>query len=93
MFRKNDERRSPTAARMRKRSVTLQGHPTSVSLEDQYWSELKRMAAQSGLSIGALVERIDRQREESNLSSALRIAVLQDLQARLADGGSGTTEP
>ncbi len=69
---------------MRKRSVILQGHPTSVSLEDQYWAELKRMAAQSGMTVAALVERIDRERDESNLSSALRIAVLQDLQARLA---------
>lgn len=76
-----------------KRSVTLQGHPTSVSLEDQYWAELKRMAAQSGMSMGALVERIDREREGSNLSSALRIAVLRDLQARLAELAGRSSEP
>ena len=78
---------------MRKRSVTLQGHPTSVSLEDQYWAELKRMAAQSGMSMGALVERIDREREGSNLSSALRIAVLRDLQTRLAELAGRSSGP
>jgi predicted DNA-binding ribbon-helix-helix protein len=66
---------------MRKRSVTLQGHATSVSVEDQYWAELKRMAEEAGLSLGALIERIDRQREVANLSSALRLAVLDDLKA------------
>ena len=64
---------------MRKRSVNLQGHATSVSLEDQFWAELKRMAAEAGISIGALVERIDRERDGSNLSSALRLSVLADL--------------
>jgi predicted DNA-binding ribbon-helix-helix protein len=70
---------------MRKRSVTLQGHPTSVSLEDQYWAELKRMAAEAGVSIGALVERIDRDRHGKNLSSALRLAVLADFKRRPAE--------
>ena len=78
---------------MRKRSVILQGHPTSVSLEDQYWAELKRMAAQSEMTVAALVERVDRERQESNLSSALRIAVLQDLQARLAILERAASEP
>ena len=78
---------------MRKRSVILQGHPTSVSLEDEYWAELKRMAAQSGITIAAMVERIDRERRGSNLSSALRVAVLEDLQARLAALGGGPREP
>jgi predicted DNA-binding ribbon-helix-helix protein len=78
---------------MRKRSVILQGHPTSVSLEDQYWAELKRMAAQSDMTVAALVERVDRERQESNLSSALRIAVLQDLQARLAILERAASEP
>lgn len=68
---------------MKKRSVTLQGHATSVSVEDAFWTELKRMAAETGTSIGALVERIDRERAVSNLSSALRLAVLDDLKAKL----------
>lgn len=70
---------------MRKRSVTLQGHPTSVSLEDAYWAELKRMASEAGVSLGGLVERIDSRRDVPNLSSALRLAVLADLKRQLAD--------
>ena len=66
---------------IRKRSVVLQGHATSVSLEDEYWAELKRMAAASGISLGALIARIDGERGAANLSSALRLAVLADLKA------------
>lgn len=67
---------------IRKRSVSLKGHATSVSLEDEYWAELKRMAEAAGLSLGALVERIDSKRGAANLSSALRLAVLADLKTR-----------
>lgn len=68
---------------VRKRSVTLKGHATSVSLEDAYWAELKRMADERGLSLAALIEEIDAARKRDNLSSALRLAVLADLKARL----------
>ncbi len=68
---------------IRKRSVTLKGHATSVSLEDEYWAELKRMADERGLSLAALIEEIDAARKRDNLSSALRLAVLADLKARL----------
>jgi predicted DNA-binding ribbon-helix-helix protein len=78
---------------IRKRSISLQGHPTSVSLEDAYWRELKRMAADSGLSLAALLEGIDRRRESLNLSSALRLAVLDDLKAQLANGHIGNQAP
>jgi predicted DNA-binding ribbon-helix-helix protein len=78
---------------IRKRSISLQGHPTSVSLEDAYWAELKRMAGDSGLSLAALLEGIDRRRESLNLSSALRLAVLEDLKAQLADGDGGNQDP
>lgn len=78
---------------IRKRSISLQGHPTSVSLEDAYWAELQRMAADSGLSLAALLEGIDRRRESLNLSSALRLAVLDDLKAQLANGHSGIQAP
>ena len=69
---------------IRKRSISLQGHPTSVSLEDPFWAELKRMAAESGTSLAALLEGIDSGRATLNLSSALRLAVLADLKAQLA---------
>ena len=76
---------------MRKRSVILHGHATSVSVEDEYWAELKRMAESAGLPIAALIERIDSDRTGDNLSSALRLAVLEDLKARLANLEPGSS--
>jgi predicted DNA-binding ribbon-helix-helix protein len=69
---------------IRKRSIKLNGHATSVSLEDEYWAELKRMAGERGGSVTELVERVDAERKGDNLSSALRLAVLADLKARAA---------
>lgn len=69
---------------MRKRSVILNGHATSVSLEDAYWEEVRAMAAREGVPVAALIERIDRSRQDGNLSSAIRLAVLADYRARLA---------
>jgi predicted DNA-binding ribbon-helix-helix protein len=74
-----------------KRSVLLQGHATSVSVEDAFWAELKRMAAEAGLSTAAMIERIDGERQAPNLSSALRLAVLADLKAK--SGPSGSSAP
>ena len=71
---------------MKKRSVTLAGHPTSVSLEDEFWVELKRIAAEAGLPLAVLVARIDSSRGSANLSSALRLAVLADLRAKAWPG-------
>ena len=67
---------------MAKRSVTLNGHATSVSLEDPFWEELKRMADEAGLPLAGMIEQVDRQRGAANLSSALRLAVLDDLKRR-----------
>ena len=67
---------------IRKRSVKLKRHATSVSLEDEYWEELKRMAEAAGRSLAALIERIDAERSGDNLSSALRLAVLADLKVQ-----------
>ena len=59
---------------MRKRSVTIDGHRTSVSLEDAFWAELSAIAEQRGLSLNALVAEIDHgARRRGNLSSALRL--------------------
>ncbi len=73
-------------SRLRKRSVLLSGHQTSVSLEQEFWDELTAIAAARKLSINALVGEIDRAREPgTNLSSSLRVHVLEALRARLAD--------
>ena len=71
---------------MTKRSVTINGHATSISLEAEFWRELKRMADEAGLSVAALIARIDADRKTGNLSSALRLAVLNDLKARAGAG-------
>ena len=71
---------------MRKRSVTIGGHRTSVSLEDAFWTELAAIAQRRGQSLAALVAEIDRARIDgpaaANLSSALRLYVRDDLRAR-----------
>ena len=63
----------------------LKRHATSVSLEDEYWTELRRMAEAGKISLAQLIERIDSQRPGENLSSALRLAVLADFRARVGD--------
>lgn len=68
---------------IQKRSVIIAGHRTSVSLEPEFWSALKDIAQQRGVSINELVTEIDRERR-GNLSSALRVFVLTFLQGRLA---------
>ena len=67
---------------MTKRSVTINGHATSISLEAPFWQELKRIAGEAGLSVAALIARIDAGSQTGNLSSALRLAVLDDLKMR-----------
>jgi predicted DNA-binding ribbon-helix-helix protein len=59
-----------------KRSVAIAGHKTSVSLEDAFWRGLKEIAKQSRTSLADLVDKIDTEREHLNLSSAIRLFVL-----------------
>ena len=59
-----------------KRSVVIGGHKTSVSLEDPFWTELKQIAHAQHVTLSALVAQIDDTREQSNLSSAIRLFVL-----------------
>jgi predicted DNA-binding ribbon-helix-helix protein len=74
---------------MRKRSVTIDGHRTSISLEDAFWTELSALSQARGLSLNALVAEIDRERtkEQTNLSSALRVYVLQEVKQRTISRG------
>ncbi len=63
---------------MSKRSLTIAGHRTSVSLEDPFWQALTEMARARKQSLAGLIASIDQQRPEgSNLSAAIRIAVLE----------------
>ena len=65
---------------IKKRSVDIAGHRTSLTLEAAFWRALKRLAAQDRMSINKLVERIDRNRQ-GNLSSAVRVYILERLEA------------
>jgi predicted DNA-binding ribbon-helix-helix protein len=59
-----------------KRSVVIDGHTTSVSLEDAFWSGLKEIARAQHATLSNMVTEIDRTREQNNLSSAIRLFVL-----------------
>ena len=63
---------------IRKRSVRLAGHRTSVSVEELFWTELAVIAKNRGLSLDRLIAHIDQERE-GNLSSAIRLYVLTEL--------------
>ena len=64
------------AGMLRKRSVTIAGHATSLTLEEPFWRDLRVLAKKRGLSINALVAEVDTKRA-GNLSSALRLLVLE----------------
>ena len=64
----------------RKRSLTIAGHRTSLSLETEFWDALKGFAAAERKSLAKLVGEIDLQRGERNLSSAIRVWILQKVQ-------------
>ena len=70
---------------MQKRSISIDGHRTSVSLEDAFWQELTKLAAGRQLSLNALVTEIDQAHggRKKNLSSALRLYVLEALRKRV----------
>jgi predicted DNA-binding ribbon-helix-helix protein len=65
-----------------KRSVVVDGHKTSVSLEDAFWSAIKDIAARRNLTLSALIATIDTHRRTNNLSSAIRLFVLEHFRTR-----------
>ena len=68
-----------------KRSIVVAGHKTSVSLEDAFWRALKEIAGARHTTLCDLVAAIDTGREQGNLSSAIRLFVLDFHRKRLAD--------
>jgi predicted DNA-binding ribbon-helix-helix protein len=60
-----------------KRSLTIAGHRTSLSLETEFWLALRKIATQERKSLAILVGEIDSARGERNLSSAIRVWILQ----------------
>jgi predicted DNA-binding ribbon-helix-helix protein len=67
-----------------KRSIVIGGHKTSVSLEDAFWRGLKEIARAERMTLSQIVNEIDKSRVQSNLSSAIRLYVLDRLRVSLA---------
>jgi predicted DNA-binding ribbon-helix-helix protein len=68
-----------------KRSIVIAGHKTSVSLEDAFWKSLKEIAGQRNMGASDLVAAIDSERQHGNLSSAIRLFVLDCFVDRLSN--------
>ena len=72
-------------SRIGKRSTVVNGHKTSVSLEDEFWSALKVIAGKRLMNLSDLVTAIDGQRQHGNLSSAIRLFVLDFYRSKVSD--------
>jgi predicted DNA-binding ribbon-helix-helix protein len=70
-----------------KRSIVITGHKTSVSLEDAFWSGLKDIAASRTMTLSEIVASIDADRRQGNLSSAIRLFVLDHYRAQAGSTG------
>lgn len=82
-----------SGARPVKRSLTLRGHRTSVSLEDAFWSEFRRLASKEGRAINAVAAQIDAERGvETNLASAIRVWVLERMREEAMPDGIETLD-
>jgi len=69
-----------------KRSIVIAGHKTSVSLEDAFWKCLKEIANGRDMTLSDLVATIDTDRRQGNLSSAIRLYVLDHYRGQLNNG-------
>ena len=67
---------------MKKRSVKISGHYTSVTLEDEFWDALKHIAQSQNKSLNGIISEIDNTRTYDNLSSAIRVYVLRMIQLK-----------
>ena len=72
-----------------KRSIVIAGHKTSVSLEDAFWKGLKDVAIARAITLSGLVASIDSERRHGNLSSAIRLFVLDHYQAQTSANAEG----
>ncbi len=77
-----------------KRSIVLQGHKTSVSLEDEFWKGLKEIAGKRLITLSVLVDGIAANRQQGNISSALRLFVLDFYRRQIpeVEGSEGLRE-
>jgi predicted DNA-binding ribbon-helix-helix protein len=64
--------------KLQKHSIIIAGHSTSITLENIFWLELKKIAKNKSLSLGQLITQLDDERAENNLSSAIRVFILKE---------------
>jgi predicted DNA-binding ribbon-helix-helix protein len=80
-----------------KRSIVVAGHKTSVSLEDEFWSGLKEISSDRRMTLSESIAAIDSKRQHNNLSSAIRLFVLDFYRAQIsepkAQHNGGTVRP
>jgi predicted DNA-binding ribbon-helix-helix protein len=76
-----------------KRSVTIGGHRTSVSLEDAFWKALREIARRRQMTLSGLIETINVDRKQGNLSSAIRLFVLEVYQDQIAPPEKSKSRP
>jgi predicted DNA-binding ribbon-helix-helix protein len=75
-----------------KRSVIIAGHKTSVSVEDAFWKALKEIAGERDMNLSELVTSIDSDRQHSNLSSAIRLHVLNHYQSAVMSAAGSRSQ-
>jgi predicted DNA-binding ribbon-helix-helix protein len=71
-----------------KRSIVVAGHKTSVSLEEAFWNGMKEISGLRNMTLSELVGEIDNNRQQGNLSSAIRLFVLDHFKNRAANSSS-----
>lgn len=69
--------------KMKKRSVKIVGHATSITLEEEFWAVLKDIAEARKTSLNKLIAEIDAKRGAANLSSAIRVFILKECSTRI----------
>ena len=80
-----DDPPRPQKSPVVKRSVVIGQHKTSISLEEQFWAALKEIARERDIKLKELIANIDKNRTDSNLSSAVRVFVLLHYQSKMKD--------
>jgi predicted DNA-binding ribbon-helix-helix protein len=75
-----------------KRSIVVAGHKTSVSLEEAFWNSMKEISASRDMTLSDLVSEIDQGRKQGNLSSAIRLYVLDYYRSRVSSTSMTATD-
>ena len=74
-----------------KRSIVVGGHKTSVSLEEAFWNSMKEISHERSVTLSELVGEIDTNRNQGNLSSAIRLFVLDHYRVQIVEGRTAQT--